>query len=128
MSQPIRTALVAEDNSALSRVISFALRRAGFQTTVAINGDEAWEAAQVASFDLIVTDYQMPGLTGVELAARIRDLPNFAETPIVLLTAKALELNAEQLRDQYGVAAVLTKPFSPSELAELVNRLTAQPA
>ncbi|TWT40143.1 response regulator [Botrimarina hoheduenensis] len=124
----VRRALVAEDNAALARVIAFSLRKAGFETTITQDGAEAWEQAQANDFNLVVTDHQMPHLTGVELTERLRGLERYALTPIVLLTAKGLELDSERLAEEYRVAALLIKPFSPSELAKLVDRLTAQPA
>ncbi|MBP87031.1 MAG: hypothetical protein CMJ64_10000 [Planctomycetaceae bacterium] len=56
--------LLAEDNLALARIICFNLEAAGFQVTVARDGQEAWECAQHAKFDLVITDYGMPRMTG----------------------------------------------------------------
>lgn len=122
-----RRALIAEDNAALSRVIAFSLRKAGFATTVAADGAEALRHAELAEYDLVVTDHQMPHLTGVQLTARLREMDRFRDTPIVLLTAKGLELDADRLAADYGVAAVLIKPFSPTDLGKLVGELTSQP-
>ncbi|MEO1497064.1 MAG: response regulator [Planctomycetota bacterium] len=127
MTRTQRTALVAEDNSALLRVIAFTLRKEGFVVTTASNGEAAWDVARSDTFDLIVTDYQMPRLNGLELVDRLREDERFATTPVVLLTAKGLELDADRLREEYGVAAVLIKPFSPTELGQLVSRLSVQP-
>lgn len=123
-----KTALVAEDNAALRRVITFTLRKAGFEVTDARDGQVAWEAAEHKAFDLIVTDQQMPNLTGLQLIERLRETQQNAETPIVLLTAKGLELELESVREQYGVAVMLTKPFSPSQLGQVAEQLATQPA
>lgn len=128
MTSPPKTALVAEDNAALRRVIAFALGGCGFEVSAAPDGLEAWQIAQQRSFDLVVTDQQMPHLTGVELIDRLRGSERNGATPIILLTAKGLELDSESLRARYGVAAMLCKPFSPSRLAALAEELVSQPA
>lgn len=123
-----KLALVAEDNAALRRVIAFTLRKAGFEVTDARDGQIAWEAAEQTAFDLVVTDQQMPNLNGLELVERLRASDANAETPVVLLTAKGLELELEQVREQYGVAAMITKPFSPAQLGSIAEQLATQPA
>jgi CheY-like chemotaxis protein len=88
---------------------------------VARNGLEAWELAQVQQFDIVLTDQQMPELNGTELCGRLRGLSHYADVPIILLSAKGLEMDAQQLRDTLGIVAVLPKPFSPSALIEVVE-------
>ncbi len=82
MSNQDRSILVAEDNTALATVVRFNLERAGFQVTVAANGRIAWEAAQAGQFDLVVTDYQMPEMTGRDLAVCLRGCERCRDTPI----------------------------------------------
>lgn len=122
-----KLALVAEDNAALCRVIGFALRKAGFNVTSASNGRIAWEAAQTQTFDLVVTDQQMPEMTGLELVDRLRESETNTETPVVLLTAKGMELELEKVRAEHGVAAMLHKPFSPTQLGALAETLIGAP-
>jgi two-component system chemotaxis response regulator CheY len=122
--QPIaKTVLVAEDNAALRRVIAFALKGCGFEATTAADGAEAWELAQDQSYDLVVSDQQMPNMTGIELIEKLRTSTTNAKTPVILLTAKGLELEVETLRERYGVSAMLHKPFSPSQLGSLAEEL-----
>ena len=113
--------LVAEDNPALVAVISFNLRRSGLEVMAARNGREAWEAAQASTFDVVVTDHQMPEMTGVELSQKLRGLPQYAQTPIIMLTAKGLELDLNHLKTSLGIAAALPKPFSPVEMVKIVH-------
>lgn len=114
--------LIAEDNAALARVIGHTLRQRGFDVEVARDGAEAWSAAEKQAFDLIVTDHQMPRLTGLEVCQRVRAAGPNRETPVVLLTAKGMELDAETVGEEYGVAEVMIKPFSPSVLGEVAER------
>lgn len=128
MLDSAKTALIAEDNAALRRVIGFTLRGSGFDVTAAADGLLAWEAAEHTAFDLVVTDQQMPNLNGLELVERLRTSAPNQNTPVILLTAKGLELQQETVRDQYGVAAMLHKPFSPAQLAKLAEESVSQPA
>jgi two-component system chemotaxis response regulator CheY len=121
-----KTVLVAEDNAALRRVIAFALKGCGFEATTAADGVEAWEFAKDHPFDLIVSDQQMPNMTGIELIEKLRSSTTNSKTPVILLTAKGLELEVETLRERYGVSAMLHKPFSPSQLGSLAEELVGQ--
>ena len=89
---PRGKALVVDDNVALARVTQFALTRAGFDARIAGNGRKALEFAQAESFDIVISDQQMPEMTGLELCRRLRATEEYAQTPIILLTAKGLEL------------------------------------
>lgn len=123
-----RKALVVEDNAALRRVIGRALQSRGFEVTSAEDGISGWDAAQGVTYALIVTDQQMPRMGGIELIEKLRGSEDHGETPVVLLTAKGMELDNDRLRAEYGVSAVLNKPFSPSALGALAESLVAEPA
>src|SRR5690606_19810862 len=119
--------LVAEDNPALGKLISFTLERAGFRVSRATTGTDAWRLAQAEAFSMVVTDHQMPGLTGRELAARLRTLPQYDTIPIMMLTAKRFELDVDLLQREVGVVQVFPKPFSPALfLAAVEEQLAAQ--
>ena len=64
--------LVVEDNSALANVLTFNLKRSGYDVTIARNGREAWDILQNRSADLVVADHQMPEMSGIELCQKIR--------------------------------------------------------
>ena len=113
--------LVAEDNAALASVIRFNLVRAGFQVTIANDGHQAWEFVQSNHFDLIVTDQQMPKMTGCELCEKLRSVPEYAELPVIMLTAKGLELELPRLREELKIMATYMKPFSPKEIVKAVE-------
>ncbi|MCC6494329.1 MAG: response regulator [Pirellulales bacterium] len=109
-------ALVVDDNVALARVTQFALTRAGFDAQIAPNGRKALEMAQKEPFDIVISDQQMPEMTGLELCQRLRATPRYAATPIILLTAKGLELELPMLQRELEISAIFPKPFSPSEI------------
>jgi CheY-like chemotaxis protein len=113
--------LVAEDNAALASVIRFNLQRVGCEVTVAHDGYQGWEHAREQAFDLVVTDQQMPRMSGAELCRLLRQTPDHTDTPIIMLTAKGLELELPRLREELGIAAVFLKPFSPREVVKAVE-------
>lgn len=115
--------LVAEDNKVLSDVLRFNLERGGFQVTLARNGDAAASLLASEAFDLLITDVEMPGMSGLDLCRLIRIDHGNASLPIAICTARGLELDEAELRTKYGVAEVIFKPFSVRELVALANRL-----
>ena len=127
MHTPTWKALIVDDNVALARVTQFALDNAGFETATANNGQVAFELAQETTFDIVITDHQMPRLTGIELCAKLRQLPQYKDSPIVLLTAKGLELELPRLREELGISATFAKPFSPSAIVKSAQELLAVP-
>ncbi|MDP1796789.1 MAG: response regulator [Planctomycetaceae bacterium] len=114
--------LVAEDNRVMSDVMRFNLQKAGYHVTIARNGTEAWELLQSARFDVLVTDYQMPGLTGEEVCKAMRTHRPDLHLPIIFLSARGLELSVERMKSELGIETLLHKPFSPRELLEAVAK------
>lgn len=123
MSNP--TVLIAEDNRGLARVLSCKLRTTGMLPTVCRDGAEAWAAFESQRPTAIISDYQLPGLNGLEFAKRVRQVASAEELPFVLVTGRESELDAIELRVSLGISAVLAKPFSPTELCELLRDLIA---
>jgi CheY-like chemotaxis protein len=115
--------LVAEDDRVMSDMLRFTLERAGYAVTLTRNGDDAWQALQAQDFDLLVTDYQMPGRTGLDIARGLRQEQPDRNLPIILLSARGLELNASQIKQELSISAVLFKPYSPMELVQIVSEL-----
>ena len=118
--------LIAEDNLVMAHVLQFNLERAGFDVHAAADGALALEAALDNSFDIVITDYQMPRMNGEELVRQLRTYPEYSHTPIVLCSAKGYEIDTEQLERDLGIAEVVYKPFSPAQIVELIQSLTAE--
>ena len=117
--------LIAEDNRILADVMRFNLQKVRFEVTVAENGTVAVEHLKSQVFDLLITDYQMPGLDGEGLCKAVRQELKLVEMPIVMCSAKGFEINIEQLRLNYGVSKVIFKPFSLREVVEIAQSLVA---
>jgi len=106
--------LVADDEACITTIVSKKLQNAGFDGIVAMDGQEACDLAMAERPDFIVTDLQMPLMSGLEMCARLA--AELAEPiPTLLLTAKGFELEPEVL-EQLPICRVMTKPFSPREL------------
>ena len=113
--------LVAEDSDLEADMLRHALGRLGYEVAVARNGREAFELIRTGLYRLVVSDWEMPEMTGVELSQKLRGLPQYAQTPIIMLTAKGLELDLSHLKTSLGIAAALPKPFSPVEMVKIVH-------
>ncbi|WP_442510622.1 response regulator [Novipirellula sp. SH528] len=125
MSDLQRRILITEDNRVLGDVLRFNLQRSGFDVTIAHDGGEAIELLRVQTFDLLITDYQMPNVNGAELCQHIRQNRSLDEMVIIMCSAKGMELNREQLREDWNVATLVLKPFSVREIVAIVNDLLA---
>jgi CheY-like chemotaxis protein len=115
--------LLSDDEVHILRAAEFKLKRAGFEVRCASDGQEAWEMIQDRCPDILITDCQMPRLDGLQLARLVRDNPNTRDLPIVMLTAKGFELTYAELADKLGIAALLSKPFSPREILRCVEQV-----
>lgn len=119
MSQKI---LVVDDEAHILQVLSIKLRNAGYQALTAVDGEEAFELACREQPDLIITDFQMPYMTGVELCRALAEHDATAHIPVVLLTARGYALDEEDLAIG-NIKDVLSKPFSPRAILQQVESL-----
>ena len=121
MDPPLR-ALVVDDSVVVRELIAVNLRFEGFEVTTAADGDAALELVGQIHPDVITLDVVMPKLTGLETVARLREDPETAHIPIIIVTARAQASDVAR-GEGLGVEAYLTKPFEPSELVDVVTRL-----
>jgi DNA-binding response OmpR family regulator len=115
--------LLCDDEIHILRAAEFKVARAGFEVRLASNGLEALEEIERFDPHILVTDCQMPRLDGLGLCRRLRENPQSRDLPVLMLTAKGFELSHEELREQYGIIAVLAKPFSPRELLQRIQQI-----
>lgn len=122
MSDQAPRVLVAEDDADIRELMTAVLRAGGYEVAVARDGEEAFRLACASPPDAAVLDVAMPGIDGYELTRRLRAQPSTEAIPIVLVSAKAAERDAER-GAAAGSTAYVTKPFSPQELRGLLDSL-----
>jgi len=123
--------LVADDEAHILHVVSMKLTNAGYEVFTAVDGEEALELARAERPDVVITDYQMPVMTGLEMCKQLRKSDQTARIPAIMLTARGFDLEPADMTEA-GIVMVLTKPFSPREVLakveEVLSRRTAAAA
>jgi two-component system alkaline phosphatase synthesis response regulator PhoP len=118
MSQ--RKALVVDDEIHIVQVVAIKLRNNGFDVRTAENGAVALEYVKAEKPDVIVTDFQMPVMSGLELIENLRSDPETADIPIIMLTARGFAIEDEK-KERLNIAVCLSKPFSPREVLKCIE-------
>lgn len=121
-TQPKRI-LIAEDNQIMADVVRFNLEKDGYQVTVTNNGKQAYQQLQNQSFDLLITDFQMPEMSGDELCRLINEEKEHPHMQIILCSAKGYELDRDKLKNELNVSRLVLKPFSPIQLKQIVAEI-----
>ena len=119
-----QTILIAEDESHLLKAMSGSLRDAGYDVLTARDGGEALSMARSERPDLIVADYQMPRLSGLELCRRLRQSNETSAIPAIMLTAEGYDIRPQDVHAS-GIRLMIAKPVSPRQLLAAVNQALA---
>jgi len=107
--------LVVEDEDAIREMLMMVLEQADFHILAAVSAEEALKVLAENRVDLLLLDWMLPGISGVELAKRLKREPGYKDLPIILLTARGEE--EDKIRGlEIGADDYVTKPFSPKEL------------
>ena len=115
--------LVVDDFSTMRRIIKNLLRDLGFTNTVeADDGKTALPVLQAGGIDFLVTDWNMPGMTGIDLLKAVRADPELVDLPVLMVTAEA---KREQIimAAQAGVNGYVIKPFTAATLEEKIEKI-----
>ena len=102
--------IIAEDEDALATLLSYNLEKEGYEVGVAVDGDEALVMVKERQPDLLVCDWMMPKVSGIEVCRRLRQVPASRNLPIVMLTARAEESDRIRGLDT-GADDYVVKPF-----------------
>ena len=126
----MKTVLVVDDDPDIRELITWKLSQAGYTTLAAADGEAGLTAAIAGDNegrvpDLILVDWMMPKMTGIEVCRALRDNPVTARIPIILLTAKAQEAEVER-GFAAGVDDYIVKPFSPREMLGRIQAVLAR--
>jgi len=114
--------LIVDDMASMRKMVSFTLESVGHDVVQACDGDEALNVAKGGSFDLVITDVNMPNMNGLALTAELRKLSSFKFTPILLLTTEAGQDKKMQGKAA-GATGWLVKPFDPDKLLMTIKRV-----
>ncbi|NQV34939.1 MAG: response regulator [Phycisphaeraceae bacterium] len=117
-----RKVLVVDDEIHIVHVVTIKLRNSGFEVITAESGQEAYELACREQPDVIITDHQMPNMTGLELLEKLRNHGPTQRMPAVVLTTQAHDLSEEECL-RLGIHQCMSKPFSPRELLREVENI-----
>ncbi len=122
-TQRKKSILVVEDSITSRMLLKNILETAGYRVRVAVDGMDGWITIKEESFDLVVLDVEMPGLSGFELTAKIRDDHNLNRLPVVLVTALESREDREKGIDVGADAYIIKSSFDQSNLLEVVKKL-----
>ncbi|MBI2732887.1 MAG: response regulator [Burkholderiales bacterium] len=114
--------LAVDDSASMRQMVSFTLKSAGYNVVEAVDGQDAYEKAQGRSFDLVLTDQNMPRMDGISLTKKLRETPQFKTTPILMLTTESSD-QMKQAGRAAGATGWLVKPFDPTKLIEVIQKV-----
>ncbi len=115
--------LAVDDSPSIRQIVSFTLRGAGHDVIEAVDGQDALEKSEGQTFDVVLTDQNMPRCDGLTLVRTLRQRDDFGSTPILMLTTES----SAEMKDagrQAGATGWLVKPFDPVKLLELIEYVT----
>jgi two-component system, chemotaxis family, chemotaxis protein CheY len=114
--------LAVDDSASMRQMVSFTLKSAGYNVVEAVDGQDAYEKTIGRSFDLVLTDQNMPRMDGISLTKKLRENPQFKSTPILMLTTESSD-QMKQAGRAAGATGWLVKPFDPSKLIEVIQKV-----
>lgn len=115
--------LIVDDFSTMRRIIKNLLRDLGFNNThEADDGNTAWPMLRSGNFDFLVTDWNMPGMQGIDLLRAVRADPQLCSLPVLLVTAEARR-DQIVLAAEAGVNGYIVKPFTAQTLKEKLDKI-----
>jgi len=117
--------LSADDSASVRQMITFTLESAGYEVITAEDGKDALNRLKSTTVDLVITDLNMPNMTGIELIRALRALPAYKFIPIVMLTTESEEGIKAQGRAA-GATGWIVKPFKQDQLLAVVKKLVSQ--
>ena len=120
--QAKRRILIVDDEAHILQVLSLKLGNAGYEVFAAEDGEEALEVVAQKRPDLVITDFQMPYVTGLELCQALAADETTRSIPVLMLTARGYSLHEDDLKTG-NIRHVIHKPFSPRAILEMVNDL-----
>ena len=117
-----KTILAVDDSASIRQMVSFTLKSAGYEITEAVDGQDGLNKAKSKSFNLILTDQNMPNMDGLSLIKNLRAMPAYKTVPILMLTTESGDTMKMQGKAA-GATGWLVKTFDPAKLVEVVKKV-----
>ena len=118
--------LVIDDESSVGTLLRFNLRQRGFDVDTAASAAEGYAKAQAKTFDLIILDVALPGIDGIEACSMLKNLENYEEIPVIMISSRSDSVTMDQAR-RAGAADYLVKPFTFQELQSRIEDQLSRP-
>jgi two-component system, chemotaxis family, chemotaxis protein CheY len=114
--------LIADDSESIREVLAYSLQNAGYKVLLASDGRDALKYFDGRTIDLLLTDYHMPNLNGLELIQQVRQIEHYKYLPILVLTTESQIDIMKDARDA-GATGWLTKPFNTEKLLQTLRKV-----
>ncbi len=114
--------LTVDDSASIRMTTRIALTNAGYNVTEAVDGVDGLQKMKSGSFDLIVTDLNMPNMDGLTMIRNLRQLPAYMGTPVIFLTTES-DGDIKQQAKAAGATGWLTKPFDADNLTKIARKV-----
>lgn len=117
-----KTILTVDDSASIRQMVSFTLKGAGYEVAEASDGQDGLDKVKTRNFDLVLTDQNMPRMDGLSLIKALRNLPQYKNTPVLMLTTESSDTMKSNGKAA-GATGWLVKPFDPAKLLEVVRKV-----
>jgi two-component system chemotaxis response regulator CheY len=118
----MQSILAVDDSVAMRQMVAFTLKGAGYQVIEAVDGLDALEKVRGRTVDVVLTDQNMPRMTGLELTRSLRSQERFRTTPVLILTTESAD-DIKQAGRAAGATGWIVKPFDPARLLEVIRKV-----
>jgi two-component system, chemotaxis family, chemotaxis protein CheY len=117
-----KTILAVDDSASIRQMVAFTLKSSGYEVVEAVDGMDGLEKAKSKTFNLILSDQNMPRMDGLTMIKTLRGMPQYKAVPILMLTTESSDAMKQQGRAA-GATGWLVKPFDPQKLIEIVKKV-----
>jgi two-component system chemotaxis response regulator CheY len=114
--------LAVDDSASIRQMVAFTLKSSGYEVVEAVDGVDGLEKAKAKTFNLILSDQNMPRMDGLTMIKSLRAMPQYKTVPILVLTTESSDA-MKQAGRAAGATGWLVKPFDPQKLIEVVKKV-----
>ncbi|MCE1246486.1 MAG: response regulator [Firmicutes bacterium] len=117
-----KTIMTVDDSSSIRQMVSFTLKKEGYEVIQAVDGNDALEKLKTAQVNMVITDLNMPNLDGISLIKKVRAIPSYKFIPIIMLTTESQDSKKSEGKAA-GATGWIVKPFKPEQLVTVVKKV-----